>query len=322
MDRVIDERDRKILSELDKNARQTDSEIAKKVGISKQLVNYRIQKLVERGIITNFYTLVNIGNFSLNSYYLFIQLENINKEQEKKLLEKIDSLDSVGWLVSGMGRWDAVVLINTKSILEFEKSLNQIVNLCGNHLHEHIFTTLIGAEHLNYKFLQAKETHSIKQTEKAQELKLDKTDQKILQTISQNARMPITELAEKAKIPLHVASYHLKQLIKNKTIEGFKPKLNIGKLGYQWHLLLIQFQKLNDKRKQEFLEFCRNNKAIYYVTNTIGNYNVMLDMHVKSVEEFKEVLLEIKDKFSDIIKVYESMIIFDEYKINYLPRMN
>jgi hypothetical protein len=46
----------------------------------------------------------------------------------------------------------------------------------------------------------------------------------------------------------------------------------------------------------------------------------MLDIHVSSVEEFKEVLLEIKDKFSDVIRIYESVIIFDEYKINYLPK--
>ena len=34
----IDEKDRKILLELDKNARQTDSEIAKKIKLSKNLL--------------------------------------------------------------------------------------------------------------------------------------------------------------------------------------------------------------------------------------------------------------------------------------------
>lgn len=321
MSKIIDERDKKILAELDRNARQTDSEIAKKIGISKQLVNYRIQKLVERGIIMNFYTLVDLGNFNLDSYYLFIQLENINTEQEKTILRKINSLDSVGWLVSGTGRWDAVILINADSILNFEKALNQILTLCGNHLHEYLFTTLITAEHLNYKFLTNVNIPSVKQTEKARKIKLDKIDKKILQIISQNARIPITELSDKANIPIHVASYHLKQLIKNRVIEGFKPKLDINKLGYQWHLLLIQFHKLNEQRKAQFLEFCKNHPSIYYVTNTLGNYNSMLDIHVKSVEEFKKVLLDIKDKFSDIIKVYESMVIFDEYKINYLPKI-
>lgn len=100
----LDEKDRKILVELDKNARQTDSEISKKVGTSKQVVNYRIKNLLEEGIITNFYTIINVGKLGLNSYYVFLQFENINKEQEKNLLKRINFLDYVGWLVSGTGR--------------------------------------------------------------------------------------------------------------------------------------------------------------------------------------------------------------------------
>lgn len=85
---IIDEKDRKILVELDKNARQTDSEIAKKVGLSKQVANYRIQNLVKRGIITNFYTILNTGLLGLNSYYIFLQLEKINKQKRKTVVRK------------------------------------------------------------------------------------------------------------------------------------------------------------------------------------------------------------------------------------------
>lgn len=317
---ILDEKDRKILSELDKNSRQTDSEIARKVGVSKQVANYRIQRLLEKGIISNFYTIVNVGKLGLNSYYVFLQLEKINKEQEKELLEKITALDYIGWIVSGTGRWDVILLLYAGSVSTFERLLNHTINACGEHLHEYNFTTLITAEHISYKFLaETRELQSVKQTEKDQIFSLEKTDKVILQTISQNARLSIVEIAEKTKLPLHVVNYHLKNLIKQKIIEGFKPKINVHKLNIQWHLLLLQFQRSTEKRKNEFMGFCRQHKKIYYVTNTIGLYNLMLDIHVKNTEEFKEVLLELKDKFSDIIKLYESFVIFDEYKIDYFP---
>ena len=82
----------------------------------------------------------------------------------------------------------------------------------------------------------------------------------------------------------------------------------------------MQFQRINEERKKEFLKFCKQHKKIYYETNTIGTYNLMLDVHVKTIEEFKGVLLELKEKFSDVIKLYESLIIFDEYKIDYFPK--
>ena len=42
---IIDEKDKKILRELEEDARQTDSSIAKKIHLSKQVTNYRIQKI-------------------------------------------------------------------------------------------------------------------------------------------------------------------------------------------------------------------------------------------------------------------------------------
>ena len=130
----------------------------------------------------------------------------------------------------------------------------------------------------------------------------------------------MVDISKETRKPIHVINYHLKNMIKNKVIEGFKPKIDVNKLGYQWHLLLIQFQNITPERKKEFISFCKNHPKIYYVTNTIGLYNMMLDVHVKSSEEFKEVLLELKEKFSDIIKLYESIVLFDEYKIDYFPK--
>ncbi len=317
---LLDKKDEKILVELDKDARQADSEIAKRLSTSKQVVNYRIQKLIENKIISNFYTIVNSGLLGLNSYYIFIQLEKLNKEQESRLLNKINSLTYVGWLVSGTGRWDAIILAYADSINTFDKRLSEIINICGENLHEYNFTTLIDAEHMGYRFLIEAKSLSVKQTEKLNMIKLDEIDKRILEVISQNARSSITEIARLIKLEVHLVNYHLKNLIKEKVIVGFKPKININKLGYQWYLLLIQLQRLDEKRRKEFLQFCKQYKKIYYVTNTVGLYNIMLDIHVKSAEEFKEVLLDLKDKFSDIIKTYETMVIFDEYKISYVSK--
>ena len=317
---LLDQKDRKILSELDKNARQTDTQMGKKVGLSKQVVNYRIQKLIERGIISNFYTIINTGLLGLNSYYLFLQLEKINGTQESELMKKINALGYVGWLVSGTGRWDAVALIYAGSPGEFDALLTEIITLCGDHLHEYQFTALVHAEHLGYKFLAEKEIFwSVKKKEKKTPTILELTDKKILAALSQNSRRSLVEVSQITKIPTHKIHYHLKKLIKLKLIEGFKPKIDLSVLGYQWHLLLLQFRSTTEKEKKEFFNFCRYYKKIYYATHTVGQYNFMLDIHVHSMEEFKEVLLELKSRFSGNIHLYESIIIFKEHKIDYFP---
>ncbi len=319
--KLIDERDRKILKELEEDARQTDSAIAKKIHLSKQVTNYRIQKMIESGIISNFYTLVNVGNLGLSTYYVFLQLEKISKEEEKRLLEKINSLNSIGWLISCIGKWDIILNINEDSILNFEKILNQVIRICGNHLYEYKFTILSEAKHLGYKFLVGKNySRPIYQGEREKIFKLDISDEKILRGLSQDARIDLVSLSRKIKIPVHILNYRLKKLIRNGIIEGFKPKLNINKLCYQWHLLLIKLGISNEDRKKALTEFCKVHKGIYYMTSTIGDYNFMLDIHIKSAEELKNILTEIRDEFKDIVKTYESVMITEEYKIDYIPK--
>ena len=319
---LIDERDKKILSILEQDARQTDSTVAKKAGLSKQVVNYRIQKMTKSRVISNFYTVVNVGNLGLSTYYVFIQLKNLNKEKERKILEKINSLDSVGWLVSCIGRWNVILNVNESSVLNFEKTLNTIIKLFGDSIHDYKFTLLLEAEHIGYKFLSEsrKIFEPLYQGEGEKMFRLDITDEKILRGLSQDARQDLISLSDKIKIPVHILHYRLKRMIKNKVIEGFKPKLNIGRLGYQWYLLLMKLSVEDEEGKKGLAEFCKGHKNIYYVTSTIGEYNLMLDVHVNSVEELNNLVSEIKNKFPETVQIYESMTIIEEFKIDYLPK--
>ena len=55
----IDAKDRRILYELDKNCRQSNSQIGKKVGLGRDVVSYRIDKLMKQGVIDNFFTVID-----------------------------------------------------------------------------------------------------------------------------------------------------------------------------------------------------------------------------------------------------------------------
>lgn len=316
---IIDSKDGKILKALDENARQADSVIAKRVGMSKQVVNYRIRKLLERGIIERFYTVVNVGKLGLDSHYLFLQFQKIGKAKEREILERLHSLPHVGWLVSGTGRWDAILLLFADSIQACDVLLNRTLAACGEHLHEYVFSTLITAEHISYKFLGVQGGRSVVQGEKEPVGILEDEEKTVLEAISQEARSSIASLSEQAGLPAHVVRYRIKKLESSGIIEGYKPKIDVHKVGYQWHLLLLSLQPAPDRRRDAFFSFCKQNDNVYYVTRTIGAYSLMLDVHVRNTEEFKEVLLQLKEHFSDLIARYESVVIFDEHKIEYFP---
>lgn len=314
----LDKVEEKILGELDANARQSEKQIASTIGSSRQVVNYRVNKLIDKGIITNFYTNINVGKLGLKSYYVYLQFSGTNKEQEQTLFKHITDLDFTGWLVSGVGRWDAVTLIFAKSSAMFERLLSELISECDDYLQDYSFTTLVEAEHISYKFLN-QDGAGASQTDKTEQISLDGKDLRVLDAVSQDARITVTDIASEQGLEPHVVRYRLKKL-KETVIEGFKPKIDVHKLGFQWHLLLLQFQVFDEDTKRSFLSYCRDHKNVYYVANTLGTYNVMLDIHVQDTRAFKDVLLDLKQRYSGLIKRYESMVIFNEHKISYFPR--
>ena len=58
----LDLKDKKILYELDLNSRQSFHQIAKKVGLSKDSIIYRVNKLKQDGIIKQFHTVIDVIN--------------------------------------------------------------------------------------------------------------------------------------------------------------------------------------------------------------------------------------------------------------------
>ncbi len=68
----LDLKDRKLLYELDCNSRQTIQQLAKKIGLSKDAVNYRINKLIRNGIIKSFNAVIDTGKLGFISFRLFL----------------------------------------------------------------------------------------------------------------------------------------------------------------------------------------------------------------------------------------------------------
>lgn len=315
----LDALDRKILAVLDEDARLAEAAIGKRVGTSKQVIRYRLKRLKESGVIEDYYTMLNVGKLGFDSYYVFVQLTGLNSNEENEIYKKILKLPYIAWLVTGIGRWDAVILFCSKTIAQFNEQLEELKRLFGTHLHEYTFTTLIQAEHVSYKFIRPNARVSLKTTPKSKVFSLDNVDKGILKTINQDGRLPVTEISEITKYPIYTIHHRLKQMKKENIIQGFRPKINVHKLDMQWHLLLIKFNSISEERTKKFIEYCKANKFVYYVTNTVGLYNVMLDVHVKNTEEFRSFLFNIKNSFEDVIILYESIVVFEELILTYIP---
>ena len=88
----IDLKDRKILFELDKNARISYAQIGKKVGLSTEVVHYRIKRFEEKGIITNYHTSINFCKLGLTHFKICLKFNGIDLKTEENYYKKIKQI--------------------------------------------------------------------------------------------------------------------------------------------------------------------------------------------------------------------------------------
>src|SRR3989344_1480190 len=122
----LDLKDRKILYQLDLDARQSDSHIAKKVKLSRDAVKYRINKLLEKGFINYFMTVLNSMKLGFNWYRTFFKFQNLTVEKEEEIIGWLR--DKASWITKVEGIWDLNTGIFVKDVYEYRDIINKILS--------------------------------------------------------------------------------------------------------------------------------------------------------------------------------------------------
>lgn len=317
----IDNLDLKILYYLDKDSRQSASQIAKKLRVHRNVINFRINKLVEKGVIRHFVTMINPLVLELHPYKIYLQLQNLTPDKETKLLQLINKLP-VYWAAKVSGHWDFIIGLLVKNIDELNNIKKQILQLLGEDIINKSFSAIVDAPHYYRTYLtQDKEISPVKLWTKTKiKIKIDDIDIKILKLMAENARMPITEIATKINITVKTAITRIKKLKKANVIFDYRISLNLDKIGYKFFKCFISLKSANEKRITEFLSYCQANKNIIHVIETIGDCDFEPEIEAESNEQFYKIISEMREKFSDIIREIKTLDIIKEYSYVCIPK--
>jgi len=147
-------------------------------------------------------------------------------------------------------------------------------------------------------------------------MKLDSKDKKILEQLQTNARQSIAQISKKTKLPRDVVVYRIKKLENSGVIRSHQTMLNPKKLGYPLYVYAL-FACYNIKPEEEarLVNYLKAHKQIVYVAKNSGKYDFTVGVCAKDYLEFDNILREIRQKFTDVIKDIESLPTIKEYKL-------
>ncbi len=317
----LDLKDRKILYQLDIDCRQTNKEIGKKVGLSKQVIDYRIKRFLKEGIITRFAAVIDTYKLGFSKYKIYLSLENASKEIIKEMIQFLKEHEKTEWIATCSGRWDIIAGYIVKDVYEFNDAIKELDEKFSQHISIRETAVSLGVPHWRKEYLlNNKEPHKvIMQGGQRGDYKIDKTDEEILKLLVNNARMPITEIAKKLKTTPRVINYRIKNLKKDKIILINRIFLDLNKFNWIFCKALLKFKNLTKQKYNQFLQYCNSINNLTYMINSIGSWDLEMDFEIEDFNKFNEIMLEIRDKFSDIIKHYDFVIVMNEDKLDYYP---
>lgn len=123
----LDNKDKKILTVLDKEARASVSDIARKTGLDRDLVHYRIQRLIKQKYIKFFHAYLDPIKLGCPIFsYVNLSLQNFDEEKEKKFYNTLKRNKNIIYVAKTSGKWDCIIAIAAKDLPHFDNIMKEV----------------------------------------------------------------------------------------------------------------------------------------------------------------------------------------------------
>lgn len=312
-------KDKKILTLLDKNSRYSNSQIARKIKLSKPAVEYRIQRLLKNNAIFQFYTIIDFTKLGYSQYKIYFKFQNTDLKDEQKIINYwLKDKNSV-WVAQIRGQYDLAVSILARTNYEFGKALARFMNKFSQFILEKNVLLTEYSPMFSRKYLYQTPHKEFTYGIPSKFYELDEIDEKILKEISTNARISIIKLTEKIKLSRDIISYRIKKLIKDGIIVQYRCYLNLRNLGIHHYKLIIITKNFSENEENKLKDYLTKNPKATQILKLIGSWDTEIEFETQSEDELYEILTQLRKDFSNIIRDFDIIRITKTLKLNFFP---
>jgi DNA-binding Lrp family transcriptional regulator len=317
----IDIKDKKILYHLHKDARQTLTQIGRKVSLQKNVVSYRLNRLKSEGVIKNFSTVIDMNKLGYIIIRIHYKFQNISPKIEKEIVYSLTNNSNTVLVATTHGLFNLKAIIIIKDINKFYQLWQETQKKYGLYIQRKSTAIFINEYYYGPYYLldfDKKEQRTIiSKTGRGSTYKIDELDYKILQLLSANARQSINKIANKLKVSTTTISSRILKLKKAGVIRGYRVNIDPSSYGYniyKAYLYLTDYSKRNN-----IVEYLKNNPNLVFVDTYAGEADLDLEFHFANISSFLKSMQDLKLKFPNLIKNFEYIYVLKYHKFLYMP---
>lgn len=304
----LDAKNRQIVGCLLEDCRQSNTQIAKKCKLSREVVAYRIKQLEEGGIIEGYTSDINFNNLGFIAYSLGLNLREYSPES----LEELKRRERIVYIQETLGEFNLTCTIIIKDVTDLSEEYESITNIFKGNIIGINADIFIGDIDFSTGYFKdsAKTSNFLKQ----KTIAISDTDKKILAELVKNSRISVIDLHSNLKISVPTINSRLKDLEKKGVILSNRAIINFKKLGLHRYTLFLFANPDIDKK---LIRFCESEKSIWDLGKYAGSFNYLIEILAEDNSEFETIVNKIKNTFRDYIVKSEIMIVTSEIKHSY-----
>jgi DNA-binding Lrp family transcriptional regulator len=318
----IDVKDKKILVLLSENSRMPISEIAEKIKLSRDTVNYRINRMKKSGIIIQCYPEIDFRKLGYDVYHVFLLLDETDQQKQKQLKDFLTNHPNILSIIEYSDRWDIELILIAKSINEFDSIVSDICAKFSDIIMEKSRLVIINTYYsVLFPYIFYEEAgKEIKKTKKI-ECKIDEHDLQILKILANDCRLSTYDISKQIKLSPDAIGLRIKKLVNADVIKKFSILTNLSLLGYSWYTFAIQTKMFDKANESKFKTFVEEHPQIIKAVKTLGIFDLLVYIIADEPKNFHRTIKQIKSEFSSIIKSYDTFVAYKEHAFYPLPRI-
>ena len=316
----LDVKDMRMLDELDRNANIISSQLAKKAGISRQVAEYRINKLCSQKTIYAFHTLVDVGRLGYSSFRVHIRLKNVSEDVYFNFAKELFSDYPTFWVAFVSGKFDLIADIFARNSNEFEEMFSGVLQKNKDIIQSYETLVILEMDLYSYGyFLQEKiERSKVAMHRNIEAIKIDKVDRQILHVIKNNSRLTYSTIGHKIGLTRNAVKNRILKLEERNIILGYKAFINFRHFDKQSFKIFIKYNTSKMEQEKALLNYLRNRDGVLATLKILGRWNLDIEIHVRYAKELQQFVMDLRNRY-EIIEDYEFVQIIEDYGIDFYP---
>jgi Lrp/AsnC family leucine-responsive transcriptional regulator len=321
----VDAKDKKILVLLAEDGRMAVSEIAKQVRLSRDGVSYRINRLINEGVIKKFFPVINLRKLGYNTFHVFMLLDELEKPLQAKLIQDMINHPNTKAVREYSDSWDIELVFIAKTLREMDEILMEITtNYPRMILAKENLQIIKGYNSASLPYCMygnMKKSFEWKEPGQIIQYSLDEKDWKILEMLSIDCRSSTYEIGKKVGLSPDAVAYRIKKMKDANIIRKFTILADLTKLGFHWYNYAMRVKTFNKQYDAKMKEFVRSHPNIIRAIKTLGGWDFVMHILTEDPASYHKAIKDIKTAFSSVIKEYQTWFGYKEYYYDIFPRI-